>query len=61
MRRQVGPGYNDERIRPWNAHNTKGREGGRYYMGMQRIALEARPDALSVTSYNEWGEGTQIE
>ena len=23
----VGPGYNDVRIRPWNAHNTKARRG----------------------------------
>lgn len=57
----VGPGYNDERIRPWNRHNTKARDDGRYYTSMLRSALEAQPDALSVTSYNEWGEGTQIE
>jgi glycoprotein endo-alpha-1,2-mannosidase len=57
----VGPGYNDERIRPWNRHNTKPRDGGRYYTSMMRAAVEALPDALSVTSYNEWGEGTQIE
>ena len=24
-------------------------------------AIEANPDYISVTSYNEWGEGTQIE
>lgn len=50
----VGPGYVDDRIRPWNAHNTKARQGGKYYAAMCRAALEAKPDALSVTSYNEW-------
>ena len=24
-------------------------------------ALRARPDLVTITSYNEWGEGTQIE
>jgi glycoprotein endo-alpha-1,2-mannosidase len=28
----VGPGYNDEGIRPWNAHNTKPREIGEYLL-----------------------------
>jgi glycoprotein endo-alpha-1,2-mannosidase len=27
----VGPGYNDNRIRPWNKKNTKDREKGEYY------------------------------
>ena len=25
------------------------------------MAVEAKPDIISITSYNEWGEGTQIE
>ena len=57
----VGPGYADQRIRPWNAHSARDRDRGGYYSGLCRAALEAGPDALSVTSYNEWGEGTQIE
>lgn len=57
----VGPGYNDTKIRPWNAHNARGREGGRYYADMFRKAIEAASDIISITSYNEWGEGTQIE
>jgi glycoprotein endo-alpha-1,2-mannosidase len=50
----VGPGYDDARIRPWNAHNAHARQGGTYYAAMCRAAIDARPDALSVTSYNEW-------
>lgn len=57
----VGPGYNDEKIRPWNAHNTRGREGTRYFDRMWEAAFASGFDALSITSWNEWGEGTQVE
>ena len=57
----VGPGYDDSRIRPWNVENRRDREGGAYYTRMWESALAAAPDAVAVTSYNEWGEGTQIE
>jgi glycoprotein endo-alpha-1,2-mannosidase len=57
----VGPGYVDIGIRPWNAMNTKRREGGRYYDGLWEHAVASHPSAISITSYNEWGEGTQIE
>jgi hypothetical protein len=57
----VGPGYNDTRIRPWNGGATGGREGGRLYERAWRHAIEADADIISITSYNEWGEGTQIE
>ena len=57
----VGPGYEDTRIRPWNDINTRPRDGGRYYRESFRKASEAKPDYVSITSYNEWHEGTQIE
>lgn len=57
----VGPGYDDTRIRPWNAANTRGREGGAYYERMWAAALQVRPAAVGITTFNEWGEGTQIE
>ena len=57
----VGPGYNDTGIRPWNAQNTKARNGGDYYRAMFTDAIDAKPDYISITSYNEWGEGTQVE
>merc|ERR1711879_1074540 len=57
----VGPGYDDKRIRPWNVHNVRSRTGGKYYDSMWDMAKKAAPHAISVTSYNEWGEGTQIE
>lgn len=57
----VGCGYNDEKIRPWNAANTRSREGTAYFDRMWEAALGAGPDAVSITSWNEWGEGTQVE
>jgi glycoprotein endo-alpha-1,2-mannosidase len=63
----VGPGYDDTRIRPWNGANRRPRERGTYYRRMWDAATS--PELLaagstrivSITSYNEWGEGTQIE
>jgi len=55
----VGPGYDarnattDERVRP--------RRDGLTYDGMWQGAIRARADLVTVTSYNEWHEGTQIE
>ena len=57
----VGPGYIDAAVRPWNNHNTRNRVNGRYYETALQAALSARPDIVSITSFNEWHEGTQIE
>lgn len=58
----VGPGYDDERVRPWNARNSKHRgQNGEYYSNMFKAALHVQPPIISITSFNEWGEGTQIE
>jgi len=57
----VGPGYNDTRIRPWNNRNTKKRETGNYYEKMFKSASGLNPDYITITSFNEWHEGTQIE
>jgi glycoprotein endo-alpha-1,2-mannosidase len=57
----VGPGYVDTRIRPWNKSTTRSRKGGRYYDEMFKAAIDSQPELISITSYNEWHEGTQIE
>ena len=55
----VGPGYNayratgDVRSRP--------RRNGAFYDAMWAAAIAAHPDRVTITSYNEWHEGTQIE
>ena len=57
----VGPGYNDERVRPWNKKNFKDRKNGLYYDKFFKEALVSKPKIIGVTSFNEWHEGTQIE
>ena len=56
------PGYDDTRVRPWNSKTSKERKDGRYYKEMFESALAANHGGiLSLTSFNEWHEGTQIE
>jgi glycoprotein endo-alpha-1,2-mannosidase len=57
----VGPGYRDQRIRPWNGRNWRDREAGGYYDCMFARAIAANPQLIGITSFNEWHEGTQIE
>jgi len=57
----VGPGYIDTRVRPWNGANTRKRLKGQYYRESWRTALHVQPQLISITSFNEWHEGTQIE
>jgi hypothetical protein len=55
----VGPGYN-----AWRAtgdYRVRSRRNGATYDGMWRAAIAAAPDRITITSYNEWHEGTQIE
>ena len=64
-----GPGYDDTRVRPWNKQNTQLRRGGKYYTSMFKSAIENAESSddegavkmVSLTSFNEWHEGTQIE
>jgi len=57
----VGPGYIDTRVRPWNGENKRNRLKGTYYRDSWNAALKFQPQIISVTSFNEWHEGTQIE
>jgi glycoprotein endo-alpha-1,2-mannosidase len=59
----VGPGYDDERVRPWNGANTKQRTSteGSYYDTEWEAAIASKSNMISITSFNEWHEGTQIE
>jgi glycoprotein endo-alpha-1,2-mannosidase len=55
----VGPGFDAEPIT--GMVQTKLRNSGATYDSMWRAAIAARADLVTVTSYNEWSEGTQIE
>lgn len=57
----VGPGYIDTQVRPWNSKNTRHRRHGQYYDVAWRTAINSGVNYVSITSFNEWHEGTQIE
>lgn len=57
----VGPGYIDTRVRPWNTYTIRDRNEGKYYDVMYEKALASKPQFISITSFNEWHEGTQLE
>lgn len=55
----VGPGY--DALRATGDVHVRPRRDGATYDAMWRAAIEARADRVTITSYNEWHEGTQIE
>ncbi len=55
----VGPGYRAERA--GSDRRLKTRKNGATYDSMWQAALRARASRVTITSYNEWHEGTQIE
>jgi glycoprotein endo-alpha-1,2-mannosidase len=55
----VGPGY--EAFRATSDPRVRPRRNGKTYDAMWRAAIAAGPDRITITSYNEWHEGTQIE
>ncbi len=55
----VAPGYNDTVVRAGNEPFS--RENGKFYHERWCDALSLNPDWISITSWNEWHEGTEIE
>jgi len=55
----VGPGYDGRRA--GEPPSGRPRRNGLTYDALWRAALAAAPDVVTITSFNEWGEGTQIE
>lgn len=55
----VGPGYDG--VRAGEAPGGAARRNGATYDRLWTAALAAGPDIVTITSYNEWGESTQIE
>jgi glycoprotein endo-alpha-1,2-mannosidase len=55
----VGPGF--DATRATGETRVRKRRDGRFYDHMWTSAIRARPDVVTITSYNEWHEGTQIE
>jgi len=55
----VGPGYSAQRAT--GDVRSVDRANGRTYDSMWNAAIRAGSDLPTITSYNEWNEGTQIE
>lgn len=55
----VGPGYDASRAT--GDPRVRDRADGATYDRMWRAAVRAAADVVTITSYNEWHEGTQIE
>jgi glycoprotein endo-alpha-1,2-mannosidase len=55
----VGPGYDGTRA--GESSTASSRRNGQSYDNLWTAAIAAHPDMITITSYNEWGEGTQIE
>jgi hypothetical protein len=55
----VGPGYDASRAT--GDLRQKSRRDGKTYDGMWQSAIKSGADGVTITSYNEWHEGTQIE
>jgi len=54
----VMPGYDDLLIR---GGHRRDRENGAYYRATWDAAMRYQPEAIIITSWNEWFEGSQIE
>jgi glycoprotein endo-alpha-1,2-mannosidase len=55
----VGPGFDAQRSEG-NPH-VRPRRHGQTYDAMWHAAIAAGADRITITSFNEWQEGTQIE
>ncbi len=55
----VSPGYDDHMVRPGNP--ALPRNGNATYQQSWSNAVSLHPDWISITSWNEWHEGTEIE
>lgn len=57
----VEPGWNDTRVPGRARPHVVPRRGGATYTASWRGALASRPDWITITSFNEWFEGSNIE
>jgi len=55
----VIPGFDDREIRHPGTYVS--RKGGRYYERIWRAAIASGADIVTICSWNEWHEGTEIE
>jgi hypothetical protein len=56
----VMPGYNDTLLGRPNGFSVN-RQGGAYYNQVWQGAVASQPDLVSISTWNEWPEGSEIE
>jgi hypothetical protein len=57
----VMPGYDDTRLGRGGAGYVRDRQNGALYRSIWQGAIATDPAMISITSFNEWPEGSQIE
>lgn len=57
----VSPGYNERKKEPSTGGLRRHRSGGQYFGVAWRTAIALAPPFITVSSYNDWPAGTQIE
>lgn len=57
----VSPGYDERYIRGRTTQLVVDREGGAFYERQWEAAIDARPDWVVITTWNEWWENSEIE
>lgn len=55
----VTPGYDDRKFR--SPGEFRDREGGNYYQRSWQAAIGSNPDMITISTWNEWYEGSAIE
>ncbi len=55
----VTPGYDDRKFR--SPGEFRDREGGGYYERSWQAAINSQPDMITISTWNEWYEGSAIE
>ncbi len=56
----VGPGYDERRAVP-STHRYTSRDNGAYYDRLWQTAIDSGSEWISISTFNEWHEGSQIE
>ena len=57
----VIPGYDDTKLNRQGPKPVTSRHGGETYRVLWQAAINAQPDWILITSWNEWHEGSEIE
>jgi glycoprotein endo-alpha-1,2-mannosidase len=57
----VAPGYNDSLIERWSGRLSRARNCSDYFDATWKDAIDTRPEAIFIHSFNAWDRGSVIE